>query len=93
MNLLQKFYHLHSNVSVLAEFEGQEASDLIKSVLLSDKPYMIARIGSTELQAIVDHINSKKMLIRPLTLLQKKFILKKMNITFITIQLLISDSC
>ncbi len=80
MNLLQKFYHLHSNVSVLAEFEGQEASDLIKSVLLSDNPAMIARIGSTELQAIVYHINSKKMLIRPLTLLQKKFILKKMNI-------------
>ena len=80
MNVFQKIYHLYSNVSILAEIQGQDASDLIKLELLSDKPTMIARIGSTELQAIVYHINSKKLIKRPLALIQKQFVLKKMNI-------------
>ena len=35
---------------------GQEASDYIKELLLSDKPVMIARFGSVELQCVVDSI-------------------------------------
>lgn len=38
MNVFQKIYHLHSNVSVF-----QEVSDLIMSDQLSDKPAMVAR--------------------------------------------------
>jgi len=37
--------------------EGQEASDLIKESLLSDKPCMICRFGSLELQVMVAYLN------------------------------------
>lgn len=36
---------------------GQEASDCIKELLSSDKPVMIARFGSVELQCVVDSIH------------------------------------
>lgn len=36
---------------------GQEASDCIKELLNSDKPVMIARFGSVELQCVVDSIH------------------------------------
>lgn len=36
---------------------GQEASDYIKELLNSDKPVMIARFGSVELQCVVDSIH------------------------------------
>lgn len=42
---------LHYNLS------GQEASDCIKELLNSDKPVMIARFGSVELQCVVDSIH------------------------------------
>ena len=80
MNLLQRIYHLYSNVSVLAEIEGQEASDLIKSELLSERPTMIGRIGSTELQAMAYYINSQNFAKRPIERIRKKSILSKMSI-------------
>lgn len=80
MNIFQKFYHIYSNSTELAEFKGQEASDLIKAELLSDKPIMIARIGSTELQAMTYYINSQKKYKMPWEIFRGKMILKKMAI-------------
>lgn len=36
---------------------GREVQDLIRQMLLSDDPCMIARFGSVELQAVVDYLN------------------------------------
>lgn len=80
MNIFQRIYHVYSNSTEYAEFSGQEASDLIKAELLNDKPTMIARIGSTELQAMTYYINSRKIFKMPLTLLKRKMILDKMAV-------------
>lgn len=80
MNTIQKIYHLYANRPVAVDFSGQDASDLIKAELEADKPSMIARLGSTELQAISWYINSKHPLKRYFEKLRKKTILEKMNI-------------
>ena len=80
MNILQKIYHIYSNTTESAEFTGQEASDLIKAELNSEKPTMIARIGSTELQAMAYYINSQNQFKKPIATLKKKMILNKMSI-------------
>lgn len=78
MNFLQKIYHLYSNSSEYAEYTGQPASDIIKYELLKDKPSMIARIGSTELLAMVHYINSKKSYRRKIEKFKQKAIHDKM---------------
>lgn len=80
MNILQKIYHIYSNSTESAEFTGQEASDLIKAELKSGKPTMIARIGSTELQAMAYYINYQNQFKKPIEELKKKMILNKMSI-------------
>jgi len=42
------------------DFCGQDASDLIKARILDDRPCMISRFGSTELNAIVRHFGVNK---------------------------------
>ena len=41
--------------------EGQDASDLIKETLLADKPCMICRFGSLELQVMVAYLNQNEI--------------------------------
>jgi hypothetical protein len=80
MNTIQKIYHLYANRPVAVDFSGQDASDLIKAELDTDKPSLIARLGSTELQAMSWYINSKHPLKKYFEKLRGKTILKKMNI-------------
>ena len=80
MNILQNIYHIYSNSYESAEFTGQEASDLIKAELISDKPTMIARLGSTEIQAMAYYINSQNHFKNPIEILKSKMILNKMAI-------------
>ena len=80
MNILQKLYHINSNTSKFAEYKGQEASNLIKAELSNENPSMIARIGSTELQAIAYYINSKNFFKKPIQFLKRNTILNKMSI-------------
>ncbi len=80
MNLVQKIFHLYTNSSGYAEHTGQAASDLIKQELLMEKPSMIARLGSTELQAIVYHQNSKKPLLKYLEKTNLRNIHSKLSI-------------
>ncbi len=46
-------YHYNDNVVRHSTFDAQQ---LIKDYLSNDKPYMIARFGSVELQSIVDYL-------------------------------------
>ncbi len=80
MNIIQKIYHLYANNPVAIDFIGQEASDLIKAELEKDKPSMIARLGSTELQAIEWYVNSKHPLKKYIEIFKKKVILNKMAV-------------
>jgi len=80
MNTLQRIYHLYANRPVAVDFSNQTASDLIKAELEANKPSMIARLGSTELQAITWYINSKHTFKRYFEKLKKKTIFEKMNI-------------
>ncbi len=43
----------------LAEFEGQKVGDLIRAELLADKPSMICRFGSTELNSLLGYLGHK----------------------------------
>lgn len=45
----------------LAEYSGQEASDVIIEFILAGKPFMLTRFGSTELQAVIDSQNQKSI--------------------------------
>ncbi|MDX6746074.1 hypothetical protein SHK09_04660 [Polaribacter sp. PL03] len=45
------------------QYTGQVASDLIKDILMSEKPCMISRFGSTELNCIHTYKNKNKNLI------------------------------
>jgi hypothetical protein len=78
MNILQKVYHIYANSDKNADYNGQGASDLIKAELLKDKPSMIARLGSTELQAIAYYINCQRPFRKPFERLTKNIIFKKM---------------
>jgi len=78
MNTIQKIYHLYANHGY-AEYSGQQASEIIKEELLKDKPSMIARLGSTELQAIEYYLNSKKPLRKHFEKLKKEHIYNKMT--------------
>ena len=42
-----------------ATISGQEASDLIRTMLSSNEPCMVARFGSTELNIVTEYVNSK----------------------------------
>lgn len=42
-----------------AQYRGQEASDIIKKLLLNDSPAMIARFGSNELNCVTNYYNIK----------------------------------
>jgi hypothetical protein len=41
--------------------DGQEASDLVKNALLGDKPCMVCRFGSLELQVMVAYLNQTEI--------------------------------
>lgn len=41
----------------LAQFKGQQASDIIKKILLNKSPAMIARFGSNELNCVTNYYN------------------------------------
>lgn len=79
MNLIQRIYHLYAN-SGYAVYSGQQASDLIKDELLRDKPSMIARLGSTELQAIEHYINSQKSFRKYPEFFKRNYIYNKMSV-------------
>jgi hypothetical protein len=79
MNTIQRIYHLYAN-SGYSEYSGQQASDIITEELLKDKPSMIARLGSTELQAIEHYINSQKPIIKYFEKLKSGYIHEKMSV-------------
>ena len=80
MNILQKIYHLYANRSVLVDYKGQEASNFIKEKISLGNPLMVARLGSTELQALVWVKNSRKPLGKILSWINKRIIFSKMHI-------------
>ena len=45
-----------SSVHLIPDYVGQAASDVIKEYILSDQPCMIARIGTSELYALLRHL-------------------------------------
>ena len=55
MNLCRKAYVkvMKSSASIPVDFEGQEASDLIRRHIEDDKPLMVARFGASELNCMV----------------------------------------
>ncbi|MGC3978995.1 MAG: hypothetical protein QM751_12705 [Paludibacteraceae bacterium] len=55
--LLSPFCKSKENAPLFYHKSGQIASDYIKELLLSDRPVMICRFGSTELDCIVDYKN------------------------------------
>ena len=55
--LFSLFIKKEDKGKLVYQFSGQEASDRIKELLLSDKPVMIARFGSVELNCVVDYRN------------------------------------
>jgi len=61
MNMLQRAYHFYVNTDSGVQYVSQEASDLIMNKLCDDKPCMIGRLGSTELQTIVYFTKIKKI--------------------------------
>jgi len=79
MNFLQKVFHIYSNSSKSADYTGQQASDIIKNELLSEKPSMIARIGSTELLAMSNFINSKNPIKKTIQYFERGVIINKMS--------------
>ena len=66
--IIRKAYRKVVNSDVSVEYDGQEASDLIRAELLKNKPSMIARFGSTELTTI-EHI--KKLQDNPYNFFRK----------------------
>lgn len=58
--LLSPFVKKRS-VKQTMDLSGQETSDYIRSLLESDKPVMIARFGSVELQCLADYVNKPSL--------------------------------
>ncbi|MBW8332458.1 MAG: hypothetical protein K0M40_10595 [Prolixibacteraceae bacterium] len=79
MNTFQKIFHIYANSERYSEFSGQVASDLIKTELLANKPSMIARMGSTELQGIAYCIDSQKSIKKHLVKWKEDIVLSKMS--------------
>ena len=67
-SFLRGIYPLKIKEELYATFssnlKGQKANDLIKNILLDEKPVMISRFGNSELQTLVNYleINSPKLI-------------------------------
>ncbi len=79
MNILQRIYHIYSVSSPFVYYSNQQASDIIKTELIAEKPSMIARLGSTELLAMAHYVNSKIPFKRIIEKFKSKVILNKMS--------------
>lgn len=77
-NIFKDIYRKYSVPEKWVEYRGQDASDIIEAGLKSDNPFMVARFGGIELDAMI-HINKSS----------KKFTLsrnKKRNIVFASLK-------
>lgn len=52
-NIINKFYKKYSVPERWIDFRGQQASDIIEIGLKSNKPFMVARLGGVELDAMI----------------------------------------
>lgn len=58
----QRLFQHYGRTDKFVQFSGQEASDRIKELLSKEKPAMVCRFGSNELQCVVSYLHESKFL-------------------------------